>query len=92
MPNYPETLGEALIAEDHKDQADLLTAAARALTRAQVINIINTAEWPTGFDDATKKSIRDVSVMRAKAGQPVFPWNDAEFFDGLHNEFHAFVY
>ena len=88
----PQTLGEALIAEGNQEQADLLTEQGAALTREKVLGIINNVSWGDLTED-TLKSLRTVSVMRIKAGQPVFPWNDAEFFNQIDNEFHeGFVY
>lgn len=95
MPEYTEltqTLEEALIAEGNQAQADLLTQKGKALTRDQIIDIINHVSWDD-LDSDTLKSLRKISVIRIKSGQPVFPWNDQEFLDEILDDLpHEFIY
>ena len=87
----PQTLGEALIAEGNQAQADLLTEQGAALTREDILNIINNVSWGN-LTDATLTSLRKISVLRIKSGHPVFPWGDPGFLNNINEDFQALVY
>jgi len=87
----PQTLGEALIAEGSQEQADLLTQQGKDLDKQKVLDIINNVNWGDLTDD-TLTSLRKISVIRIKNGQPVFPWNDSVFLNAINDDFQGFVY
>ena len=87
----PQTLGEALIAEGNQAQADLLTEQGVNLNRQEVLDIINNVAWGD-LTDNTLNSLRKISVIRVKSGQPVFPWDDSGFLNGINDDFQGFIY
>lgn len=89
MPEtIPQTLKEALIAEGEKSQSqvNLLTIEAENLDREYFISTLNTGSWGE-ISINTLDCLRQISVIRIKNGQPVFPWDDQDFLDSINEDF-----
>ena len=83
-----QTLRAAFLDKGREDVANLLIEETGNLTRDQIIQIVTTGDWG-GLSEGGILNLREISAMRVKTGDPIFPWDDEGFINAIINNRHG---